>query len=195
MSRVAALLGAGLLAAATGTPSLAVTQDIGYGLTCGLAVAETAEGQYTGVAEGGPWFAGEAGTTVAVRCVVEVLGREGWYSPWYAGSGAPSTVSSVPPQPAVFGVPPELADAELQMCTEITVYKDPNTPPTVHRVDADHDPSNGAQCAKNEAAGGDMAYVGLFPPTLSGGRRCTYVGRPDGVPDVGPTAVCVPSPV
>jgi hypothetical protein len=195
VSRRAAALAAVVLVVVA-TPAPAVTEDIGYGLTCGLTVAETAQGQYTGVAEGGPWVAGEAGSRVALRCVVEVLGPEGWYPVWSSAPAPASTTSYVPPSPVVFGAPPAIAHAELQMCTEITVYKNPNTPPTVHRVDADNDPSNGGQCAKNAAGPDDLVYTGVFPPTLSGGRRCTYYKLPDGVPSPGlPKAVCVPSPV
>lgn len=196
MNRLALVLAALVVGAGT-QPAVAAEQDIGYGFTCGATLAETAEGQLYGVVTGGPWWVDGAGARVAVRCVIEVMGPEGWYAASSTSSALTPSPGVVPPTPTTVGVPPSSAPVDLQMCTEITISKDPNTTPTVHRVDADGDPSNGGQCAKNEAAESDLVYAGVFSPKPGGGRRCTWVSQPEGVPPLvlDPNPYCVLSPV
>jgi hypothetical protein len=199
MRRAVVLAAAGATLATCALPAGAAQGDdrgpAGYGWSCGMAVARTAPDRYQGVVTGGPWFVDEPGARVMVRCVVEAFGPYGWHEVASTASAPSSSPAFLPPTVSAFGEPPTSGRIELQMCTEITVYKNPNTPPDVHRVDADDDPSNGGQCAKNEASGDDLLYTGVFPPTFHGGRRCTYVERPDGVPPDGPHEVCAPSPV
>lgn len=198
MNRVAIVLVAVALGAGS-QPAVAAEQDIGYGITCGGTVAETTEGQFYGVVTGGPWWVDGAAARVAVRCVIEAMGPEGWYPVSTASSGTPGpSPATVLPTPTSFGVPPTSGRVELQMCTEITISQDPQSPPTVHRVDADNDPSNGGQCEKTERAEGDMVYTGVWPPKPGGGRRCTWVYPPDDLPPPpgpNPNPYCVPSPV
>lgn len=213
MSRVPAAVAAALLClgAAVVTPSHAAEDNSG-GFSCGLTgVADPATQQMIAVITGGPYFSdpGNPEVQVFVRCTVEAETQHGREvmaearDPFVASSGASFTGPSL----QVWSMAQAL-NYDIWLCTEITIY-DPGSIPAykVHQVDADNDPSNGAQCAKKDQQDGEFVYIYQMPPMQEGWDSCAYVDHnlpivdipddvpwPDPLPDpVGaPQRVCSP---
>lgn len=192
----AAAVAAALLGACLVPAPAAADEDAGSGLSCGVVATHT-EGSnaIVAVVEAGPWYAHRSGPDVTVvlscRLELEVHGAR-WEVDRVEGWSTTTGVATVPPTVRSFstaGV--SNADTNLWVCTEVTVY-DPgrNPPATVHQVDADGDPTNGAQCQKTKPAGDDLVYVWWTPPTQYNGDRC-FVVRHGMYPPV-PEGACSP---
>lgn len=184
-----------LALATAGTAPSSASHDQDFGFTCGMTYRSQDGREYSGEIAGGPWYhyATQPGERFALRCTIQAWNGDRWDVLTFADSGEPtsSPVASVPPRPVRFLLPPNTFSLSWELCTEVIVYRDPNTPPEVRRVDADNQPGNGAQCSQQESdASTQYAYVGWLPPSFHGGRRCVYVE----VPPV-PRENCFPSPV
>jgi hypothetical protein len=165
-------------------------EDWGRGLTCAFDGAGQADSdEVTGVLSGGPWQA-PAGATARVTCVLQVV-HEGQTQVVAVAQSPQGTTAVVQPTIASFHDYAAATAPILQLCTEVTVYKD-GQPPRVRRYDADHDPRNGAQCDQAGAAQGSGTRVYVVPPH-DDGDPCVWVDHSDvtGPNDPG-NEVCVP---
>lgn len=184
----------------SGTPTQAAG-DPGFGATCGLVAASSDGYTWQGEIWGGPWFAGQPDDLVGMRCILQQLTEEGWVTIAENGSRPTPLVTAVPPSAASFvtlpigggtrSFAPDEAPADLQMCTEVTIYRDPSQPPEVHPIDGDEDPSNGRQCSKAQRAEHDLIYLTVVPQDPTGHYTCAWT-EPQDVPDVVPDRICIP---
>jgi len=190
VTRVGTAFAIGLAAALAGfgTPP-AGAADHGGGQTCGLAAADpTGTGEVTGVLTGGPWQAPD-GAMAVVRCTVAVARPMQPPQVVARADSGPGTVAYVAPAAVAFRYVPGAA-ATLTVCTEIDVYRDGN-PPEVYQYDADHDPSNGAQCADARPEGDEGGRVYVAPPQ-SDGDICVYVKHNLQPPPADTAGGCIP---
>ena len=172
----AALLGITLLPAPA-----AADHDAGSGLSCGVAASHVdGTNAVVAVVEGGPWYAHRSGpgveVTLSCRLEMEVDGYR-WEVARVESGSATTGVATVPPTVQTFAYAgASNANTNIWVCTEVTVY-DPGRSPaaTVRQVDADGNPSNGAQCQKTEPDGDERVYVWWTPPTQHNGDRCFVV--------------------
>jgi len=195
------LAAAGVLTSllAFGAPAEAAP-GAGEGYSCGMTAVSLDGQSWNGVMEGGPWWVEPSGAPAQMRCELQRFNGEIWETIAVAEGPIGPGTAAVPPTRVGFHTPldgvmsaMDLLPTNLQMCTQITVYEDPQQP-RVEPVDADDDPSNGGQCEKEERADGELVYVTLFPPRAHGGDRCVFV-TDEGVPPQVPDENCVPLPV
>lgn len=189
MIRIVAVAAA-LAAAGVALPAHATYQQTGGGLTCGLAVTPDSSGDRspTGTVTGGPWAApyGHPDSLVQVKCIVELVRP---FEPPQIVAEAQSAVSPTLAYlpPTLLPIPAPAPGANIALCTEVTVYTDGM--PYVYYGDADHNPTNGAQCAPGPK-GDQAADVFVIPPEPGGGEICASVQH-DYYPPV-PRGACPP---
>lgn len=196
MNRTITLAMAGVCIATAG-PVDAARETYG-GLSCGLSAARPLDSTIAyGVLTGGPWHEGpprpEVEITLTCRVEAETGGdRVVVTEQSVTSAGVPATL---PPSPVSFdmGGSPH---TNLWVCTEVSVYDPGAMPPhKVRQVDADGDPTNGAQCQKTEPASGDLVYIYVAPPHPSNkGDQCMYVGHGQQEIDLPPPLRPIPPP-
>ena len=164
-----------------------------WGYTCAMTATSRDGVTWQGVMLGGPWAVPD-NDPVSMRCILQEWTGETWRTIAIAESQPTPGVTVVPPKLVNFVAPigthASLSDpTNLQMCTQITVYRDPMQPPDVYPVDADENPNNGAQCEKEERTESELVYVTVFPPRPYG-RPCIWWDDSD-LPDQVPGETCV----
>lgn len=185
---------------AFGAPATSGPPDWGTG--CAMVATSTNGYAWYGTITGGPWFSMPTGAPVMMTCELQQLVGDRWETIAFAQSPLTPGVAVVPPTPVGFTdvlgpigpidpIRTRAADVptNLQMCTQITVFRDPTTTPDVYPVDADDNPNNGAQCEKEERAENELVYVTVFPPHPHG-RPCVWIDDSD-LPDEVPGETCV----
>jgi hypothetical protein len=148
------------------------------GFSCGIAgtgtVRRAQEGEalsFEGEITGGPYTVsqtqGQASATI--KCTVMSVYGEVVYQVQSETSSSATLLGN----PTQFEVRTDV-NRDFLLCTEVSINRNGNVYPAYH--DADHDPSNGVQCAKAHPKGDEVTYVYVEPPgTMGGGDRCVYV--------------------
>ena len=176
MTRTGAVLAAAALAALPLAPPAAAEDPFGTGFACASQAVQQGR-LLTLTLTGGPITTADPADSIVVQCtaILVVDGVERVVAT--SSSGVSQGVATVSPAVAVAATQvPTSGSVNLVTCTEVAVGRDGSWS---HRnYDADHDPSNGAQCAPASSYRNDDRLVVWFTPPPVWGPPCVLVHHP-----------------
>jgi hypothetical protein len=162
---------------------------------CALATSGSGREQ-SGYVWAGPWTPDADPAypvaDVTIRCLIRLTYDGNPVGQVAQAQSAPTPfVGVLPPSPVAFAMPDAPA-YNLEVCTEVTVHRNGRPPEPPRQYDADHDPTNGAQCDPATRHNPDDGDIVIYTtPEDEKGDICGYSADPQD-PAADPYEVCVP---